>query len=84
MWPRPDVIGLFPINVVSFSRNMVLRDHLFSLNSVLKPRILSVRTVYVLSSLQVGNGFSFSRAQEALVLPAIVTDRSFHTRPTVT
>jgi hypothetical protein len=52
MWSRADVIGLFSINVVSFSRNVVLRDPLFSLNSVSNPRMLSVRTVYVLSSLQ--------------------------------
>src|SRR5271166_4559332 len=42
----------FPNNVVSFSRNVVLRDHLFLLNSVSKPRMLSVRAVYVLSPLQ--------------------------------
>jgi hypothetical protein len=34
MWSSPDVIGLFSNNVVSFSRNVVLRDPLFSLNSV--------------------------------------------------
>jgi len=53
MWSSPDVVGLFSINVVSFSRNVVLRDLLFSLNSVSKPRMLSVRTVYVLSSYEV-------------------------------
>ena len=53
MWSSPDVVGLFSINVVSFSRNVVLSDPLFSLNSVSKLRILSVRTVYVLNSLQV-------------------------------
>src|SRR5260221_3854501 len=52
MWSSPDVVGLFSNNVVSFSRNVVLRDHLFSVNLVSKPRMLSVRTVYVLSSLQ--------------------------------
>src|SRR5271166_738299 len=52
MWSRADVIGLLSNNVVSFSRNVVLRDHLFSLNSVSKPRMLSVRADYVLSSLQ--------------------------------
>src|SRR5271165_2339533 len=51
MWSSSDVIGLFSNNVVSFSRNVVLRDPLFSLNSVSNPRMLSVRTVYVLSSL---------------------------------
>ena len=52
MWSSPDVIGLFSNNVVSFSSNVVLRDHLFSLNSVSKPRMFSIRAVYVLSSLQ--------------------------------
>ena len=52
MWSSPDVVGLFSINVVSFSRNVVLSDPLFSLNSVSKPRILSVRADYVLGSLQ--------------------------------
>src|SRR5208282_6836666 len=51
IWSSPDVVGLFSINVVSFSRNVVLRGLLFSLNSVSKPRMLSVRTVYVFSSL---------------------------------
>ena len=54
MWSRADILGLFSLNVVSFSRNVVLRVLLFSLNSVLKPRMLSVRADYVLSSLQVG------------------------------
>jgi len=50
MWSSPDVVGLFSNNVVSFSRNVVLSDPLFSLNSVSKPRMLSVRADYVLSS----------------------------------
>jgi hypothetical protein len=50
MWSSPDVVGLFSINVVSFSRNVVLRGLLFSRNSVSNPRMLSVRAVYVLSS----------------------------------
>jgi hypothetical protein len=54
MWSRANVIGLFSNNVVSFSRNVVLRDYLFSVNVVRKSRMLSVRAVYVLSSLQVG------------------------------
>ena len=33
-WPRADVIGLFSNNVVSFSRNVVLRELLFSINVV--------------------------------------------------
>ena len=52
MWSSPDVIGLFSNNVVSFSHNVVLRRLLCSLNSVSKPRMLSVRAVYVLSSPQ--------------------------------
>ena len=51
MWSRADVIGLFSINVVSFSRNVVLKAPLFSLNLVPKTPMLSVRTVYVLGSL---------------------------------
>src|ERR1700730_996500 len=54
MWSSSDVIGLFSNNVVSFSRNVVLRVLLFSLNSVLKPRMLSVRADYVLNSLHLG------------------------------
>ena len=50
MWFRADILGLFSLNVVSFSRDVVLRVLLFSLNSVLKPRMLSVRADYVLSS----------------------------------
>src|SRR5438093_1029305 len=53
MWSSPDVVGLFSNNVVSFSRNVVLRGLLFSINLVSKPRMLSVRGDYVLSSLQV-------------------------------
>src|ERR1700686_4298305 len=53
MWSRADVIGLFSNNVVSFSRNLVLSGLSFSLNLVLKSRMLSVRTIYVLSSLHI-------------------------------
>jgi hypothetical protein len=41
-WLETDVLGLFSLNVVSFSRNLVLRGSLFSLNSVSNPRMLSV------------------------------------------
>jgi len=34
MWSSPDIVGLFSINVVSFSRNVVLRGLLFSPNLV--------------------------------------------------
>jgi hypothetical protein len=36
MWSRADVIGLFSNNVVSFSRNVVLVELLFSINLVPK------------------------------------------------
>ena len=49
MWSRADVIGLLSNNVVSFSRNVVLGELLFSINVVGKRAMLSVRTVYVLS-----------------------------------
>ena len=52
MWSSPDILGLFSNNVVSFSRNVVLSGPIFSINVVWKPRMLSVRAVYVLSSLQ--------------------------------
>src|SRR5271165_5495231 len=52
MRSRADVLGLFSNNVVSFSSNVVLSGLSFSINSVPKPRMLSVRSVYVLSSLQ--------------------------------
>src|SRR5271165_4740110 len=55
MWSRPDVIGLFSNNLVSFSRNLVLGGLSFSINSVPKPRMLSVRGDYVLSSLHLGS-----------------------------
>ena len=38
---------------------MVLRDHLFSVNLVSKPRMLSVSTVYVLGSLHVVMSMDF-------------------------
>src|SRR5271165_2652759 len=66
MWSSPDVVGLFSINVVSFSSNVVLSDPLFSLNSVSKPRMLSVRVDYVLSSLQIG--LHFQKAVHELVM----------------
>jgi hypothetical protein len=34
MWSRADVIGLLSNNVVSFSRNVVLGELLFSINVV--------------------------------------------------
>jgi hypothetical protein len=66
MWSSPDVVGLFSINVVSFSRNVVLRDPLFSLNSVSKLRMLSVRAVYVLSSLHLIGQYQYARRSQQL------------------
>jgi hypothetical protein len=43
MWSRADVISLFSINVVSFSRNLVLSGPSFSINVVWKRAMLSVR-----------------------------------------
>ena len=51
MWSSPDVLGLFSINVVSFSHNVVLSGLSFSINVVRKRAMLSVRAVYVLSPL---------------------------------
>ena len=45
------VVGLFANNVVSFSSNVVPEGRLFSINSVSKPRMLSVPAVYVLGPL---------------------------------
>jgi hypothetical protein len=70
MWSSPDVVGLFSNNVVSFSRNVVLRDPLFSLNSVSKPLMLSVRADYVLSSPQVASCCD----HDSLARPKIVDD----------
>ena len=57
LWFLADVVGLFSINVVSFSRNVVLRDPLFSANLVPKrgcyrfePIMFSVRYSYWASS----------------------------------
>src|SRR5260221_4533735 len=72
MWSSPDVVGLFSNNVVSFSRNVVLRDILFSVNLVSKPRMLSVRTVYVLGSLQLGPGRRLRRQRYHAVGPSVV------------
>ena len=53
LWFLADVVGLFSINVVSFLRNVVLRDALFSANLVPKrgcyrfePIMFSVRYTY--------------------------------------
>jgi hypothetical protein len=50
MWSGADVLALFSINVVSFSRNVVLRGLLFSNNVFWKRAMLLVRADYVLSS----------------------------------
>ena len=41
MWFWPDIAGLFSINVVTFSTNVISKGPLFSLNVVPKPRMLS-------------------------------------------
>jgi hypothetical protein len=50
--PSPLIDILSAESFAAFSRNVVLGELLFSLNVVPKPWMLSVRTVYVLSSLQ--------------------------------
>ena len=64
MWFNPDVVGLFSFNVVSFSSNVVLRGLLFSLNSVPKPPMLSVRADYVLSSLHIALVAELGRGEQ--------------------
>jgi hypothetical protein len=72
MWSRPDVVGLFSINVVSFSSNVVLSDPLFSLNVVWRQRILSVRVAYVLSSLHLTLGLCLCGFQSGLSIDDVV------------
>ena len=50
----------FSNNAVSFSLNSVLSDASFSINLVPKPRMLSVRAVYVLSSLHLVHRLAYS------------------------
>src|SRR5271165_7301496 len=80
MWSRADVIGLFSNNVVSFSSNVVLSGPSFSLNSVSKPRMFLVRTVYVLSSLYICLRFGIRRhpLSSAERLPESTDTRSLH------
>jgi hypothetical protein len=78
MWSSPDVLSLFSINVVSFSRNVVLRDPLFSLNSVSKPRMLSVLADYVLSSPQLEEKSELwisGKIRELLGKPELLAER---------
>ena len=57
--PRGDLLdSRFSINVVSFSPNPLLSDPSFSINVVWKRAMLSVRGVYVLSSLHLSAGVS--------------------------
>jgi hypothetical protein len=53
-WSRADVIGLFSNNVVSFSRNVVLRARYSHLMWFRNRGCLSVRAVYVLRPLHLG------------------------------
>jgi hypothetical protein len=51
------IIGLFSNNVVSFSRNVVLRGPLFSANVVPKQRMFLGQAIYVLWPLQIAIEF---------------------------
>jgi hypothetical protein len=53
-WFLADVLGLFSIKVGPFSRNVVPSAQIFSMNLVLKTRMFSVPTIYVLGPLQIG------------------------------
>ena len=53
MWVLADVVGLFSINVGSFSRNVGRSERIFSANVGQKPRMLSGPAVYVLGPLQI-------------------------------
>ena len=52
-WFLADVLGLFSINVVPFSRNVVPSARIFSINPVPKTRMFSVPAIYVLGPLQI-------------------------------
>jgi hypothetical protein len=52
MWSRADILGLFSNNVVSFSRNLVLKSLLFSINVVRKWAMFLGQAIYVLGPLQ--------------------------------
>jgi hypothetical protein len=47
MWSRSDILGLFSINVGSFSLNLVPSVSLFSINLVRELARLSGRALYV-------------------------------------
>jgi hypothetical protein len=73
MWSGADVLGLFSNNVVSFSRNVVLSGHLFSLNSVqnrgcsrFEPFMFSGRYTYSAGKRSGDVGISFASALTAL------------------
>ena len=65
MWSRADVIGL-SINVVSFSRNLVLSGLSFSANVVRKRAMLLVPAVYVLRPLHIGCEISQVRREKLM------------------
>jgi hypothetical protein len=54
MWSRADILGLFSNNVVSFSRNLVLKSLLFSINVVRKWAMFLGQAIYVLGPVQYG------------------------------
>ena len=58
MWFLADVIGLFSIIVVPFSRNVGQSDRILSANVVPKQRMLSFPVIYVIGPLVVGVGFA--------------------------
>jgi hypothetical protein len=53
MWFLADVVGLFSINVGSFSRNLGWSVRIFSANVGQKRRMLSGPAIYVLGPLQI-------------------------------
>jgi hypothetical protein len=55
MWVVADVIGLFSLNVVSFSFNVGQKARIFSINVVPKWPMLSGRGVYVIGPLHIAS-----------------------------
>ena len=51
MWSRADILRLFSNNVVSFSRNLVLKSLLFSINVVRTWAMFLGQAIYVLGPL---------------------------------
>lgn len=53
MWVLADVVGLFPVIVGRFSRNVGPSERIFSANAGQRRRMLSGPAIYVLGPLQV-------------------------------